>query len=54
MPIIIPNNLPAKVFLEKEKIFVIPTSRAIHQDIRALRVLILNLMPDKEKTELQF
>ena len=39
--------------LEKENIFVIPDDRAAHQDIRALKIAIVNLMPDKIATETQ-
>ncbi|MBQ4465571.1 MAG: homoserine O-succinyltransferase [Oscillospiraceae bacterium] len=53
MPIRIPENLPAFETLEKENIFVMPKFRAEHQDIRPLRVLILNLMPKKIETETQ-
>ncbi|MBR6872211.1 MAG: homoserine O-succinyltransferase [Ruminococcus sp.] len=53
MPIKIPNNLPAYSTLEAEKIFVMPADRAEHQDIRALKVAIVNLMPDKITTETQ-
>ncbi len=53
MPIKIPNDLPAFNTLEKERIFVIPNDRAQHQDIRALKIAILNLMPDKISTETQ-
>ena len=53
MPIRIPENLPAYEILEKENIFVMPRSRAEHQDIRPLHVLILNLMPKKIETETQ-
>lgn len=53
MPIKIPNDLPAFAALEKERIFVIPDDRAMHQDIRALKIAILNLMPDKITTETQ-
>lgn len=53
MPIKIPNNLPAFSTLEKENIFVIGNDRAEHQDIRALKIAILNLMPDKITTETQ-
>ena len=53
MPIKIPNNLPAFSTLEKENIFVIGNDRAEHQDIRAIKVAILNLMPDKIVTETQ-
>lgn len=53
MPIKIPNDLPAFKTLEEERIFVIPDDRAQHQDIRALKIAILNLMPDKITTETQ-
>lgn len=53
MPIKIPMNLPAKEVLENENIFVMDDSRAAKQDIRPLNILILNLMPEKEKTERQ-
>ncbi|WP_210365036.1 homoserine O-succinyltransferase [Bacillus sp. REN3] len=51
MPIKIPAHLPAREILEKENIFVMDNSRAEQQDIRPLNILILNLMPEKEKTE---
>ncbi|MBR2623134.1 MAG: homoserine O-succinyltransferase [Clostridia bacterium] len=54
MPIKIPNNLPAVKTLEGENIFVMTETRAITQDIRPLRILILNLMPKKIETETQF
>ncbi|MCR8644856.1 homoserine O-succinyltransferase [Paenibacillus sp. N1-5-1-14] len=53
MPIKIPDNLPAKEILSKENIFVMDESVAYHQDIRPLRILLLNLMPIKETTETQ-
>ncbi|MDR2502741.1 MAG: homoserine O-succinyltransferase [Oscillospiraceae bacterium] len=53
MPIKIPDQLPAVEILENENIFVMTEKRAIHQDIRPLRLLILNLMPTKEVTETQ-
>jgi homoserine O-succinyltransferase len=53
MPIIIPNELPAKNVLANENIFVMNEKRAIHQDIRPLKILILNLMPTKVTTETQ-
>ncbi|MBR7038995.1 MAG: homoserine O-succinyltransferase [Oscillospiraceae bacterium] len=53
MPIRIPEDLPAYDILEKENIFVMRKDRAEHQDIRPLRVLILNLMPKKIETETQ-
>ncbi|HSU79820.1 MAG TPA: homoserine O-succinyltransferase [Candidatus Angelobacter sp.] len=51
MPIKIPNGLPAREVLEKEHIFVMGQERAETQDIRPLNIVILNLMPEKEKTE---
>ena len=54
MPIKIPNNLPAVKTLENENIFVMTETRAITQDIRPLKILILNLMPKKIETETQF
>ena len=53
MPVKIPATLPAREILETENIFIIDEDRAIHQDIRALRVAILNLMPTKISTETQ-
>jgi len=53
MPIKIPNQLPATPILESENIFVMTETRALHQDIRPLRLLILNLMPTKIVTETQ-
>jgi homoserine O-succinyltransferase len=53
MPVKIPDTLPAMGILESENIFVMGESRAVHQDIRALRVAILNLMPTKVVTETQ-
>ena len=53
MPIRISDNLPARAILEKERIFVMEENRALSQDIRALRLVILNLMPDKITTETQ-
>ncbi len=53
MPIRVQNDLPAKEILEKENIFVMDENRAVHQDIRPIRIGILNLMPLKEETELQ-
>ena len=53
MPIKIQGDLPVKEILEKENIFVMDESRASHQDIRPIQILILNLMPLKEETELQ-
>jgi len=53
MPIKIPDNLPAAEVLTGENIFVMTEERAIHQDIRPLRIAILNLMPTKILTETQ-
>jgi homoserine O-succinyltransferase len=53
MPIKIPNNLPAVNILEKENIFTMDEDRAYAQDIRPLRILLLNLMPTKIVTETQ-
>ena len=53
MPINISALLPARIALESENIFVMSEHRAQHQDIRPLRLLILNLMPDKIATETQ-
>lgn len=53
MPIKIPNELPAVRTLEDENIFVMTETRAITQDIRPLKILILNLMPTKIDTETQ-
>lgn len=51
MPIKIPDTLPAREVLENENIFVIGETKALHQDIRPLKILILNLMPLKIATE---
>lgn len=53
MPIKIDNELPARKTLESENIFVMEETRATTQDIRPLRILILNLMPTKITTETQ-
>jgi homoserine O-succinyltransferase len=53
LPINIPKTLPATEELKQEKIFVMDEERARTQDIRALNILLLNLMPEKERTELQ-
>ena len=45
MPIRIQSDLPAKEILEKENIFVMDENRAMHQDIRPIKIGILNLMP---------
>lgn len=51
MPIKIPDTLPASRILESENIFVMTEHRALHQDIRPLRIALLNLMPKKIETE---
>lgn len=51
MPVNIPRELPARGVLEDENVFVMSTDRAVHQDIRPLRIAILNLMPTKIATE---
>src|SRR5699024_5362713 len=53
LPIKIPTGLTARKLLKEEKIFVMDEGRAKMQDIRPLRIGIWNLMPEKEKTELQ-
>ncbi len=53
MPVKVQNGLPARAVLEKENIFLMDENRAVTQDIRPLRILILNLMPLKEDTETQ-
>ncbi len=53
MPIKIPDRLPAVQILNQENIFVMTEKRAMHQDIRPLRIVILNLMPTKIVTETQ-
>jgi homoserine O-succinyltransferase len=53
MPIKIPNQLPASDTLRNENIFVMDEERAVHQDIRPLKIAILNLMPTKITTETQ-
>jgi homoserine O-succinyltransferase len=54
MPIRIPDNLPARKTLEQEGVVVMDSSRAARQDIRPLQIGLLNLMPNKERTETQF
>lgn len=54
MPIRIPDNLPARKTLEDEGVYVMDSTRAARQDIRPLEVGLLNLMPNKERTETQF
>ena len=53
MPIKVPDGLPAVAELRDENIFVMTEERAVHQDIRPLRIAILNLMPNKALTETQ-
>jgi homoserine O-succinyltransferase len=53
MPIKIPDKLPARNVLEAENVFIMDESRAIHQDIRPLKIIIFNLMPLKITTEAQ-
>lgn len=53
MPIKIPNSLPARKVLESENVFVMTEERAMTQDIRPLKIAILNLMPTKVETETQ-
>lgn len=54
MPIKIPNNLPARSILEAEGVSVMLEKDAVRQDIRPMRIGLLNLMPNKAKTETQF
>ncbi len=53
MPIIIPKDLPAAEKLRSENIFIMHEGRAVQQDIRPLRIAIVNLMPIKVQTETQ-
>lgn len=53
MPIKVQSELPAKKILEDENIFIMDETRALQQDIRPLKIAILNLMPKKEDTEVQ-
>lgn len=53
MPIKVKNDLPAKAVIESENIFIMDETRAISQDIRPLKIAILNLMPLKHETEIQ-
>jgi homoserine O-succinyltransferase len=53
MPIKIPDRMPAKEILRNEHIFIMDESRAFHQDIRPLKIAIVNLMPLKQVTEVQ-
>jgi homoserine O-succinyltransferase len=54
MPIRIPDHLPARKTLEEEGVVVMDSTRAARQDIRPLKIGLLNLMPNKERTETQF
>ena len=54
MPIRIPDDLPARATLEREGVMVLSEADAVRQDIRPLRIGLLNLMPNKIKTETQF
>lgn len=54
MPVTIPRDLPAAEVLKQENIFFMTKEQAIHQDIRPLQVALLNLMPNKIRTEQQF
>ncbi len=54
MPIRIPDHLPARQTLEAEGVVVMDSSRAARQDIRPLQIGLLNLMPNKQRTETQF
>ena len=54
MPIKIPDHLPAVDALHRENIFVMTQGRAVTQDIRPLQILLVNLMPKKIQTEIQF
>jgi homoserine O-succinyltransferase len=53
LPIRVPDALPAIEILQKENIFVMDENRAVTQDIRALKIAVLNLMPIKQETEVQ-
>ena len=53
MPIKVQSDLPAKAVIEKENIFIMDENRAISQDIRLLEIVLVNLMPLKEDTEIQ-
>ena len=54
MPIKVPDNLPALEDLLAEQVDVMAQKEALRQDIRPLRLLLLNLMPKKQETEIQF
>ena len=53
MPIKVQGDLPAKAVIESENIFIMDETRAIMQDIRPLKIAVLNLMPIKHDTEIQ-
>ena len=53
MPVKVKGDLPAKAVIENENIFIMDESRAISQDIRPLKIAVLNLMPVKHDTEIQ-
>ena len=53
MPIKVPDRSPAEAALQQEGVEVIPDATALRQDIRPLRILLLNLMPTKIATEVQ-
>ncbi len=53
MPLIVEENLPAKKILKEEDVFIMGKNRAESQDIRPVNIAILNLMPNKEETEIQ-
>lgn len=53
MPIKVQKDLPARVILERENVFIMDENRALSQDIRPLKIVILNIMPIKEDTETQ-
>lgn len=54
MPIRVPDELPAVSFLRNENVFVMPSSRAATQEIRPLKVLVLNLMPKRSRQKTNF
>ena len=54
MPIKIPDKLPARTELENEGVEIITRETALRQDVRPLKILLLNLMPKKRETEIQF
>lgn len=54
MPIKIPEGIPSGKILRDEQLFVMSSERAYHQDIRPLKILFVNLMPNKQETETQF